>query len=501
MVSSTRDEMDSAVQTLQDHKDTWATLSVHERIALLNRLIRDFAALGPRWVTASCQAKGIAEDAPLVAEEWGAGTLPVMHTLRKLRQSLSDIESDGHPHIPGPVTTRPNGQIVAQVFPRGLSERLFFPGVTAEVWMDPRMTVADLSRTPALVYHVRQPSGKIALVLGAGNVASIGPMDTLYKLFVENQVVLFKANPVNAYLDPLLQEGFRVLVEAGFLRIAYGGIEEGNYLCNHPDIDDIHLTGSDKTYEAIVFGSGSEGAARKATGRPLLLKRVTGELGNVSPVIIVPGLWKRRDLVYQAQHIVTSLVTNAGFNCHATQVIIQHTAWQQRKDLLQEMRRVLSQIPPRVPYYPGAQDRHAAFLTAHPDSELFGITTPGCLPWTLIAGLDPNHKDDICFTTEAFCGLFAETGLEAEGVVEYLARAVTFANEHLWGTLSATLIIHPESFKEPAIARAWDTVPLAALVGLMLLLFMGLSFLQNPTRFLLLGLSLLVCSPATTIPQ
>jgi hypothetical protein len=46
--------------------------------------------------------------------------------------------------------------------------------------------------------------------------------------------------------------------------------------------------------------------------------------------------------------------------------------------------------------------------------------------------------------------------LEANGVVEYIKQAVTFANEHIWGTLNITLIVHPASLKDPAIAAAVD---------------------------------------------
>ena len=61
------------------------------------------------------------------------------------------------------------------------------------------------------------PPGRVALVLGAGNVSSIGPMDALYKLFVEDQVVVFKTHPVNVYLGPLLEEAFRALIDARLL--------------------------------------------------------------------------------------------------------------------------------------------------------------------------------------------------------------------------------------------------------------------------------------------
>src|SRR6266581_4778925 len=451
---STRDEMDAAVQALQSHKDEWVTRTVRERIALLDRLIQDFAAIAPRWVAACLQAKSVAEDAPTASEEWAVGPWPVLKNLRQLRQSLSDIETYGRPRIPGPVTTRPGGQVVAHVFPQTTYDRLFFYGVTAEVWMEPGVTVEELPQTQATAYQAQQYEGKVALVLGAGNVSSIGPMDILYKLFVEDQVVILKANPVNAYLAPLMEESFRVLIEPGFLRIVNGGAAEGAYLCNHPCVDEIHITGSDKTFDAIVFGNGAEGAARKAEGKPVLTKRVTGELGNVSPVIVVPGPWGANDLTYQAEHIVSMLTNNAGFNCNATRVIIQQAGWEQRERLLQEIRAMLQRVAPRNAYYPGAKDRQQAFVAAHPEAERIGTATGEQLPWTLIANVNPERVDDICFTTEAFCGLFAETALDTSGVIEYIDRAVTFANEHVWGTLSVTIIVHPQSLKDPQVAAA-----------------------------------------------
>src|SRR5258708_35517819 len=121
-------------------------------------------------------------------------------------------------------------------------------------------------------------------------------------------------------------------------------------------MEEIHITGSDKTFDTIVFGTGTEGAQRKAAHTPLLTKRITGELGNVSPVIVVPGPWSQSDLVYQAEHIVTSLTNNAGFNCNATRAIIQYATWERRRTLLEQIRKVLAQLPTRDAYYPGAQD-------------------------------------------------------------------------------------------------------------------------------------------------
>ena len=454
IVPATQDEMDAAISTLKEHKEAWTQVPVAERITIVDALLRDFAAIAPRWVEAALQAKGISPDSPVVGEEWGAGAWPVAKQLRQLRQSLADIAATGRPRIPGPIKTREDGQVVAQVFPQSTYDKLFFGGVTAEIWMEPGVTSETLAETQATIYHDKNHSGKVALVLGAGNVASIGPLDILYKLFMEDQVVLYKTNPVNAYTGPLIQECFRALIEPGYLRVVSGGASEGAYLCNHPDIEEIHITGSDKTFDAIVFGPGAEGAQRKAEKTPLLQKRITGELGNVSPVIVVPGPWSQSDLSYQAMHIVSMLTNNSGFNCNATRVIIQHEGWSQRGDLLREMRATLAKIPLRTAYYPGAHERQQAFVAAHPAAETFGTPAGKELAWTLISDLDAQQTDDICFTTEAFCGLFGETTLEASSVVDYIERAVAFANDDIWGTLNATILVHPESLKDPQIAQA-----------------------------------------------
>lgn len=451
---SAQKSIDATVKTVRSRKDTWLAIGIRERVAIIETLMENIAAIAERWVAACCEAKGITMNSPTSVEEWVGGPFLVLHNLRLLRRSLLDIEAYEHPKIPGPVTVRPNGQVVAQVFPQTFYDRLFYSGITAEVWMEPSITLEELPKTQTLAYQHKARHGKVALVLGAGNVSCLGPTDFLYKLFVEDQVVVYKTNPVNAYLAPLIEEVFRTLIGRGFLGVVSGGAAEGAYLCQHPGIDEIHLTGSDKTFEAIVFGTGPAGAKRKAERKPLLTKRITGELGNVSPLIVVPGPWRSGDLTYHAKSLASMLVNNAGFNCLTTRVIIQHSTWSKRDELLERTRKLLSEIPPRRAYYLGAHERYQAFLTAHPEAEQFGPATDGKLPWTLIANVDPESENEICFTTEAFCSIFAETPINAATVPEYIDRAVEFANEKLWGTLNATLIVHPASLKDPETVAA-----------------------------------------------
>ena len=452
---SSRAEMDAAIGVLQEKKGAWTEVSPQERLGLLGELSRCFDAVADRWAALGIEAEGLDPEHPGSGEEALVGPYFILRNLRLLREALLDVDTHGRPRIPGAVRTRPDGQVVARIFPNDLYDRVFYAGVTADVWMEPGVTEQDLPSTQAVAYHSSVRQGRVTLVLGGGNVSSIGPMDALYKLFVEDQVVLLKAHPVNAYLGPLLEEAFKPLVARGFLRVVYGGADEGAYLTHHSGVDEIHITGSDKTYEAIVFGPGEEGRRRKAAGEPQLNKRFTSELGNVSGVIVVPGPWSEGDLEYHAQNLATMLTNNAGFNCNAGRVIVQHAAWPQRQTLLKKTREVLAQVPVRKAYYPGATDRFESFLAAHKDTaETFGARSGDKLPWMLIPDLDPGKHDDVCFTTEAFCGIFGETALEATTVPEYVDKAVAFCNNTLWGTLNVTLIVHPKSMKDPDVARA-----------------------------------------------
>lgn len=451
--ATSRREIDGLLSTLQARKDDWARLAISERLSILREIRRDLLGVQERWVEAEFRAKAVAPGSLGEAEEWVV-LATVFRAIRTCEMSLSEIMAEGRPRVPGPLARKSDGQVVAPVFPRTMAERLLFRGVSAEVWMEPGVTVEEVAATQAAAYRREGPRGRVALVLGAGNASMLPVVDLLHKLFVELQVVALKLNPVNAHMGPLMEEGFRALVERGFLGFAYGGADEGAYLCEHPAVDELHLTGSDKTYEAIVFGLGSEAARRKAERDPRVRKRFTGELGNVSPVIVVPGSWRQSDIEEQSVQIASWLVANAGFACLTPRVVVQQKSWRQRDQLTGAIGQWLDRVPSRMAYYPGAEDRHAEYVTAHPEAFRFGEAREGHLPWTLIADVDSTAANDICFKREAFCGLLAETGIEASDVPSFIDRAVEFANQTLWGTLSATIVVHPRSLDDPEIASA-----------------------------------------------
>lgn len=451
---TSNDAIDKALAELSDHADEWARMSIGQRISILHELLDSTLSASERWVAEACRAKRITRGTPAEGEEWLGGPVVTIRNVQLLIRTLEDIKKHGAPKLPEKAKVRSNGQVVAQVFPTDTWDKIMFTGFTGEVWMEPEVTLANLESTMGVFYKQKATKGAVSLVLGAGNVSSIGPMDALYKLFAEGKVVVLKMNPVNEYLGPITEQAFAPLVRAGFLRVVYGGAKEGDYLCQHDLVADIHITGSDKTHDAIVWGLGEEGQKRKERGEPRNDKEITSELGNVTPIIVVPGPWSQKELDFHGANIASSLTNNAGFNCNATRVVITHEAWPQRSALLDATKRAFQQAGARAPYYPGAEDRHDAFLKDHPDAFQFGPRGDGRVPWTLITDLDSDKKDDICFTTEAWCGVTSEVPLAAADVVTYIQKAVEFANDNLWGTLSCSIIVHPTTLQNPRVAEA-----------------------------------------------
>ena len=91
---------------------------------------------------------------------------------------------------------------MARVLPADLYERLLFHGVTADVWMQDGVTEQNLRQNMARFYRQADPDGALALVLGAGNVSAIVPLDIADRMINGGQVVICKMNPVNDYLGP-----------------------------------------------------------------------------------------------------------------------------------------------------------------------------------------------------------------------------------------------------------------------------------------------------------
>jgi acyl-CoA reductase-like NAD-dependent aldehyde dehydrogenase len=434
-------EVDARVERVASKKDDWLKVTAPERIALLRQCIDGVLVVADAWVKDGCRAKGIAEGDTLTGEEWIVGP---WQTVRNARLLILALEQKGQPRPPK-IRTRPDGQQVARVFPATLQDKMMFGGHVGEVWLEP-----GKPPTQGAAYRQPREKGGVALVLGAGNVSSIGPMDVFYKLFAENEVVVLKMNPVNAWVGPHLEVALKALIDAGFLTIVYGGAEVGAHLSEHPKIDTLHVTGSDRTYDAIVWGSEpAERDRRKAADDPKNRRPFTAELGCVTPVLIVPGPWSEADMEFQARQVAGMVANNGSFNCNAAKVLLLANGWPQRKTFLAAVDKALTATRSRKAYYPGAEDRYRRFLEHYPAARPLGEAAPGVVPWTILPDVAPK-KGEYALTNEAFCGVLAEVSLDATSPEEYLEKAVSFANDACWGTLSCTVLVHPSTERDYA---------------------------------------------------
>jgi hypothetical protein len=459
------DQLDRDLETLHSKRAEWAHLPLKEKISLLEQVLVCIGEAAPKQAADAIKAKGIPEGSPQRGEEWLGGPMAQARVTRQLIEALRSLDARGHTGVTAAHARRlPNQQLAVKVFPNNLIDKVSFMGFSAELWLTPEASTDDWHRrTSSFNRPGGADDGGVALVLGAGNVASIGLLDALHKLVVEGRVCFLKFNPVNDYLEPHYAHALRPLIERGFVRMCKGGAAEGAYLCGHPLVEEIHITGSDKTHDAIVYGVGPEGEARKGRDEPICDKEITSELGNVSPVIIVPGSWTDAQLRFHAENVATQMTNNAGFNCNAARVIVTQREWPQRRAFLDALRAALRAVPRRPAYYPGARDRFERFMASEPRAERVegaevGASPAGApapLPWGLITDVSPEG-DHICFTQESFCGLAVETALEAPDAPSFLEAATRFANERLWGTLNVCVIIDPRTARahSDALERA-----------------------------------------------
>lgn len=430
-------EVDAIVARLAQKKDAWANLGIPERIALLEKCAVLVQEQARGWAITSCKAKGIDPNSPLGGEEWLAGPYQVA---RNLRIYIDALRANGEPK-PKKLTKAPSGHTVAQVYPLTQKDALFFPGVHAEVWLEKGKPV-----TQGAVYRDKsKKAGKLSLVLGAGNISCIGPMDVLNKLIIENEICVLKMNPVNDYAGPFIKASFQPLVDAGYFDVVYGGAEVGKHLTSHADIDTIHITGSATTHDFIIWGSTpAEIEKNKAAKKPICTKPITSELGAVTPLLVVPGPWSDADIAFQAEHVAAMVSHNASFDCNAVKVLVVAKGWPLRQKFLDAVSKALSEVPPRKAYYPGATDRFQKFVDQYPQAKIVGEKGPEIVPWTLIPEV-PLKEGEYALTNEAFCGVLAVTDIDVDDASAFLEKGVKAANEQIWGTLSCVMLCHPET--------------------------------------------------------
>ena len=427
------------VAALEQGEREWKATPLAARVALLSDLSVAVAEHAREWVEAASAIKLLRPGSPLVGEEWLSGPYPVLACVAALSESLQALSRGGSPVDGFSFVRAPGGRVGVRVLPHTIFERLLFSGFKIDVWMAPGVQESTVRERAGLAQRTPAQTGGVALVLGAGNISSIGTLDVLYQLFAHNRVAVLKLNPVTDQLQPVLERALEPLIAPGFLRIVTGGAEVGSELANDPRVAAVHMTGSAATHDAIVFGSGDQGMANKAAGRRLLEKPITSELGGVSPTIVLPGKWSSADLRFQAEHVVTQKLHNGGFNCVASQVLVLSSDWAQKNAFLDAIRAALRSAPAREQYYPGCEARIGRARAAYPAAEELATR------W-LITGLDLRGEEP-ALGDEYFAPVLGVAELPGLGRA-FLSAAIGAVNERLAGTLGVNIIAHPSTLSE-----------------------------------------------------
>ena len=420
----------------------WAQLPLAEKAASLEAMVPRTSDMAERWVKAAMLIKGVAPGSVGEGEEWVTGPWALISAAKALARTLRALARGDEVIDASRIHVREDGRLAIAAFPMTTYDTLLFSGYSAEVWLNPQVRRETLERhiAPNLKHP---PTEGVALVLGAGNISSIAPLDIFTMLFARNQVALCKLSPLFDDLKPVLENVFAPLIELDAVRFVSGDSAYGQTLADDERVTHVHITGSARSHDALVWGVGEEAAMRRARRQPRLAKSITSELGGVGATIIVPGPWSARDLAFQAEHLATQKLHNSGFNCIAPQLFITQKEWPLAGQLFERVEAICRTLPPRPPYYPGARERVAKTVERCPSAKMLDSVT--CR--TRIPGLDADN-DRWILKEELFGPVWGELALSAPDAASFLARAVDFANDELDGSLGIQLLIHPRTAKE-----------------------------------------------------
>ncbi|AMW22076.1 aldehyde dehydrogenase [Mycobacteroides chelonae] len=445
--------VDQALQDLTEGEKAWAKTSLADRLRLLADTRQRVIDNAHQWVQAAAfQIKKLDPESPLVGEEWISGPYAVAGAIASLIASLEQLQAGQSPLQDAEFGVTPGGRTTVSVLPLNIFDKLLLSGFSAELWLQPGVDKAEALRTAGLAQRDPSRTQGVGAVLGAGNITSIAPLDTLYELFANNRVVALKLNPITDPLLPVFTQVLQPFIAIGAVRILTGGADVGTYLVHHQLVDHVHMTGSSVTHDAIVFGTGEEGAQRKAANQPVLDKAITSELGGVSPTIVVPGQWSSSDIEFQTRHIATQRLHNNGYNCIASQVVVLSKAWPQRQEFLAALRKAVDEAPSRPAYYPGSDDRVAGAQQSYPDAERLGQNGARVLV------VDPEDRTAL-LRTEYFGPVLGVIELDVandpDGTL-FLQEAARVANDEFVGTLGVNVLAHPDTIK--ALGSHFDTL-------------------------------------------
>ena len=400
---------------------------------MLDETISNIKEVSYFWSTICSDNKGTTKT-PAEGEEWLGGPFAsVLATQYYIKSLTNDDDLDE-----GNFNNSENSY---KVFPNNFIERITFPFINAKVYFNKSMSFEDINKFRGFSkrYDI-EPS--ITLVLGAGNFSSIPYLDVLYHLITRRSVILLKLNPVNEYLKPVFEKVFKNFIERGYIIVTNGNINESKYMATHPGINHIHLTGSDKTYEDIVYGRELTGNERSIKTVPKVnSKPITSELGNVTPIIIHPGKWSTSDIKYQARKIVTGKLNNNGFNCIAAQVVVLPDGWGHTDTLIKYVKYYMNKAKDRKAYYPDSIER---LTKLEKDKSYERVNSLSCTTPHLTREIKAYNKYEL---DEVWSSTIYFRKIGYTNAEDYVNKAIDYCNNELWGNLGVSVIIKDHNNK------------------------------------------------------
>tara|TARA_Y100001958_G_C21242855_1_gene571346 strand:- start:2629 stop:4275 length:1647 start_codon:yes stop_codon:yes gene_type:complete len=436
-MSLTKLEVDRYISTLRTNSKEFNNISNIQLSTMLEEVISNIKDVAYFWATICSDNKGVSKE-PTEGEEWLAGPFAAVLATQYYIETLLNNDNLN-------INNYDKNENSYKVFPNKFIEKLTFPFIDAKVYFNKSMSFEEIDtyRGFAKRYNI---SPSITLVLGAGNFSSIPFLDVLYHLIARKSVILLKLNPVNEYLKPVFEKVFQNFIERGYVIITTGNIEESKYMTKHPGINHIHLTGSDKTYEDIVYGRQLNSKERKVKSLPKInTKTITSELGNVTPIIIHPGNWSTSDIKYQARKIVTGKMNNNGFNCIAAQVIVLPDGWGQTDTLIKYIKYYMNKVQDRKAYYPESIDR---LDKLEKEKGYERVNSLSCVTPHLTREIKAYSKYEL---DEVWSSTIFFKKIEYTSTDDFVNKSIDYCNNDLWGNLGISVIIkeHNKKINKP----------------------------------------------------
>ena len=429
-------DLDRNINRLRIHSIEFSALPNEELILLLEKTIQNIQGIAYYWATLSAEKKQILQKHK-EGEEWLGGPFVSILTTQYYIEYLkgnSPLKEENYDKVTNSY----------KVFPNKFIESLTFPLLKAEIRFNKSMSFNQIEEFRGFNQRIG-PSDNVTLVLGAGNVSSIPFLDTLFHLVAKRSAILLKLNPVNDYLLPVFEKVFAEFIDRGFISVVNGNLDTSRYLTKHRSIDSIHLTGSNYTYENIVYDKQLSDKERSLSTIPKINKKpIFSELGNVTPIIVHPGKWSNSELKFQARKIATAKLNNSGFNCIAAQVIVLPKGWRSTEKLKKYIKFYLKKIGDTTSYYPGANES-LDNLKTNENYEL--VNESSCSTPFMTADLDIEDKyssSEVWNTTLYF------KELEYSDNESFTDISINYVNNELWGNLGASVLIKGSKKKNNA---------------------------------------------------